>query len=696
MEIDLQKTDIRFVPGIGPKKAVLFKKQGIETVEQLLEYLPLRYVDRSTTTPLNAIHEDEEYTVLVDVIDSRIVSGGKKRLIITVTDNKGLMTVVFFNRPAIFKDIFKPGRKVALSGKVSYYRGYQMVHPDFEFVNEKSDSGIHTGRIIPMYRVPEVWRKSGISSHSLRRIIFAALQKYASQVRDVIPDHIRREEKLLDRKTAIRALHFPDSFELFQKALTYIKWEELFYLFILMGLRKLKYQMPKTGISFAGSTALVKKLIEELPFELTGAQKRVIKEIYEDMRKDIPMHRMIQGDVGSGKTIVALIAMLVARESGYQTALMVPTEILAEQHYFNYRTLLKPYGIEPILLKGAQSAKIRKTVLNSLAQDRQAIVIGTHALFQKEVEFANLGLVVIDEQHRFGVMQRAQLVNKGKVPDILVMTATPIPRTLAFTLFGDLDHSRIDEMPPGRQQIVTAWRTNDRLPKVLDFVEEKIKEGQQAYIVLPLIEESEKIDVRAAQKMYEDLQKSRFAKYSVALLHGRMKANEKENIMNEFKNGNIDVLVSTTVIEVGIDVPNATIMLIIDAHRFGLSQLHQLRGRVGRGKLKSYCVLITPAGISENGKNRMEIMEKTTDGFQLAEEDLRLRGTGEFTGIKQHGANELKFVDLINDYALVEHVKNRVTELLTKDPQIRLQTNVAVREKITKEFNEKLLYIKSF
>ena len=695
MEINLKKLEVKFLKNVGPKRGQLLASHGIPTVEDLLMYFPTRYLDRSKVLPMREINVEDECTVIGEVVNCQVAMGRKKRVIVTVTDLTGMISVVFFNQPSYFKKLFSPGKKVALSGKVSYYRGFQLVHPDFEFIGEDEETGIHTGAIIPLYRIPEAFRKAGLTSHLLRRIIHMGLTQYKNHIIETLPLSIIEDENLISRKDVVFNLHFPETMDLFKKALNYVKFEELFYLLILIGIQKKQYNSPHTGIAFKKTGDMVKELIARLPFELTGAQKRVLQEIYGDMQKDIPMHRLIQGDVGSGKTIVALISMLIARENGYQTALMAPTEILAEQHYYNFTALLKPFNIKPLLLKGSQSRTIKKTVLTALKNDPRAIVVGTHALIQKEVDFKNLGFVVIDEQHRFGVLQRASFIDKGKVPDILVMTAPPIPRTLSFTVFGDLDHSRIDEMPPGRKPVITAWRKKNRLPKIYSFIKERIADGEQVYIVLPLIEESEKLDVKAAEQLYDELSKSWFKDVNISLLHGKMKTAAKEQVMSDFKAGDIKLLVSTTVIEVGVDVPNATIMMIIDAQRFGLAQLHQLRGRVGRGKLRSYCILITPGQVNEVAEERMKILTKTTDGFIVAEKDLQLRGMGQMLGARQHGVNELIFTDFSRDGSLVEHVRKIAFKTIDQDPHLRLPANKLIREKIISKYEDKLVYIQS-
>jgi ATP-dependent DNA helicase RecG len=693
---NLQEIDIQYVKGIGPKRAEAFRKVNITSVQDLLFYFPYRHLDRRNISPIRDLQIGESCTVIGEVVNKAIQRGRRRRLQVTIIDDTGFLTAVFFNQIHLFEKIFSIGAQVAFSGKVTYYNGFQMVHPDFEFFNHGEGKGVHTGSIIPLYSIPEPLRKKGVTTYSLRIVLKNALDQFGIFIKETLPGYVKNEFQLPDLKNVVRWMHFPETPEQLDMAKKRLKLEELFYFLLLMEIQKMRYSIPKTGIAFKKIDDVVKKVLQDLPFELTGAQRRVLREIYTDMSRDIPMHRLLQGDVGSGKTVVALIAMLIARANGYQSALMVPTEILADQHYANFRNLLLPFGIEPVLLKGSQRNSERKKMLEKLKSDTTAIVIGTHALIQETVDFVNLGLIVIDEQHRFGVLQRAQLVEKGKIPDLLVMTATPIPRTIGFLLYGDLDQSKIDELPPGRKPVKTVWRKWDRLPKIIDYIYEQGKEGKQTYIVLPLIEESEKLDVKAAIEMFEELQQTKLNEIGIGLLHGRMKPSQKDEIMQQFKQGKIKVLVSTTVIEVGVDVPAATMIVIVHAERFGLAQLHQLRGRVGRGQEQAYCVLLTENQISDEAKKRMEIMCKTNDGFEIAEYDLQLRGMGELTGLKQHGIGEFKYFHPLHDARFIPHVKEVVRIIIKKDPHLRGSENQILRNQLLSTYKDRLQFLKAY
>lgn len=693
---NLAEVHIQFVKGIGPKRAEAFVKAGIATVKDLLHYFPYRHLDRRNVTSIRDVHLNEENTVVGEIIQKSHQRGRKSRLQLVVYDETGFLTVIFFHQIPVFDKLFQVGDQVAFSGKVTYYHGFQMVHPDFEFFRHGKDIHLHTGSIIPLYSITEPLRKNGISSYSLRRIIRNALEQFGPFIEETLPDYIMHYLGIPSMRNAIQWIHFPEDEEKLEQARKRIKLEELLYFLMVLEIQRVLYSSPRTGISFSHIDDVVKKVIQDLPFELTSAQRRVLREIYQDMQKDTPMHRLLQGDVGSGKTVVALIAMLIARANGYQSVLMVPTEILADQHYFNFKNLLFPFGIEPILLKGSQKPHQRNQMLEKIKNDPRAIIIGTHALIQENVDFSRLGLVVIDEQHRFGVMQRAQLVQKGKVPDLLVMTATPIPRTLALMLYGDLDQSRIDEMPPGRKPVKTVWRKWDAYPRIIDYIYDLAMQGKQSYLVLPLIEESEKLDVKAAVEMFEELQQTKLKEAGLGLLHGKMKAAEKEEVMTRFKEGAIKILVSTTVIEVGVDVPNATFMLIVHAERFGLSQLHQLRGRVGRGSEQAYCVLLTEEEISEDARKRMEVMCKTHDGFEIAEYDLQLRGMGDILGTRQHGMPAFQYFDPIQDERYIGQVKQLVHEIIKKDPHLRGPQHGILRQKILQVYSDSLQFLKGY
>ncbi len=685
--------DVQFVKGVGETRAKQLKKYGISSVQDLLNHIPRRYLDRSTITRINQVSKDEEATIVGQVVKVKLIPRPRRRLVVTIYDKTGLMDAVWFNQADFFAKIFKQDQEVALSGKVGFYRGWQMVHPDFDIIDEAKDQ-LHTGQIISLYPGTQDLRRIGLSSHGFRRIIYNALDKYGKEITENLPANLISSYKLLPRQQTYRLVHFPESMEQLQQPMRRLKYEELFYLQILMALRHYQQQSPVQGIQMTTSGKIIRKVLDQLPFDLTQAQRKVLREIYDDLKSGHPMNRLLQGDVGSGKTLVAMITALIAIENRYQVALMAPTEILAEQHFLNIWDMLAKTDIDLRLLIGSLKNKEKEKVHQELKDGNIDMVIGTHALVQEKVGFKNLGLVIIDEQHRFGVLQRGELIGKGWHPHVLVMTATPIPRTLAMTFYGDLDSSVIDEMPPGRKPVVTAWRRENKLKEVYQFIRERVKQGEQTYIVYPLVEESEKIDLKAATESYQHLQKNVFPEFCLSLLHGRMRSEEKEDAMRKFKSGEIQILVSTTVIEVGVDIPNATILLVEHAERFGLNQLHQLRGRIGRGPKKSYCILITPGDINEVARQRIQMMEKTTDGFKIAEEDLRLRGSGEFFGTRQHGMPDLQFADLVQDQKIIQTARKDAFVIIDKDPQLRLPKNEIIREYFQKHFVEKFQLIR--
>lgn len=687
MSFQLNKIPVQKIKGINEKKAKALATVGVQTIQDLLEYKPRRHLDRSMILPINKLQENEEVTVVGDIVEKRKIPRGRRRLIITIHDGKGTLEGVWFNQVELFDKIFQERQTVALSGKVTRFKRWQMVHPDFDILAEYRDK-LHTGQIIPVYPGTESLRKAGLNSYSFRRIIHDVLKEYEKEIAEILPAKLIKKYKLLPRAAAFKQLHFPESSEKLHQVFRRFKYEELFFLELLMALRKHFYQAPVQAAHMSIDDDLIKKAVEAFPFKLTEAQRKVLTEIYSDLKSGHPMNRLLQGDVGSGKTVVALVAMLMAISSGYQAALMAPTEILAQQHYFNIQDLVhQPIAIS--FLIGSLTANEKTQIHDQLAGGELDLVIGTHALIQENVHFKKLGLVIVDEQHRFGVMQRAELVSKGVYPHVLVMTATPIPRSLALTLYGDLDVSTIDELPPGRQKLRTFWREEDKINLIYEFIRGKIEDGQQAYIIYPLIEESEKMDLKAATEAYKLLQKKIFPDHMLALLHGRLKMEEKERIMNDFKQGKIDVLISTTVIEVGVDVPNATVMVIEHAERFGLSQLHQLRGRVGRGSKESFCILVTPDDINEIAQKRMQVLAKTNNGFFIAEEDLRLRGSGEFFGTRQHGLPDFRYADLVQDKNIVQTARKDAFELVDKDPHLRFTQHQTTREYFKERFREK-------
>lgn len=662
---------IEEVKGVGAKRAAVLNEVGIHTLGDLFYYLPRRYLDRSRTLPMARAPIGQEVTLIGHVRQMRFVPGRKPRFVLVVEDETDDIACTFFQGGRYLQRNFKEGDELAISGKVDLFQGRrQMVHPEYEFIRTNEDELLHTGGIVPLYTSSADMKERGLRNRGFRRMMHGALEAFADQIEDGLPLAIRQRQGLGELGDSLRKVHFPTSMDEVAVARRRLAFGELFDLQLrLARLRKKRLEQAE-GIAFSESQKLVPQLLASLPFELTAAQRRVGAEIYADMQSPQIMNRLVQGDVGSGKTLVGLGAILMAVENGYQAALMAPTEILAEQHYINIKTLVEPLGLTAVFLKGKQRKALRRELLTAIESGVAHIVVGTHALIQEEVHFARLGLAVVDEQHRFGVVQRGALYKKGEKPDLLVMTATPIPRTLALTLYGELEVSVIDELPPGRQPIRTALRAPDRRDAIFEFAGDQARQGRQVYVVYPLIEESEKMDLKSAVEAYEELCHGHLAEFEVALLHGRLAAEEKAEVMDAFKKNRIQVLVSTTVIEVGVDVPNATVMIIEHAERFGLAQLHQLRGRVGRGGEQSFCILVSyaSAGAELSGScERLEMMERTQDGFEIAEKDLQIRGPGEFFGTRQAGMPEFKVADLIEDEDLLQSAREEATRMVAAE-----------------------------
>jgi ATP-dependent DNA helicase RecG len=689
-------TPVQYVKGIGPKRAGLLKKIGISTVEDALSYLPWRYEDRGNLKKIGRVTFGSYETVMGEVVSADVARTKRqwvKVFELVITDKSGMLVGSWFNQP-FMKKAFKVGQKVILSGivKSNPYRGGlpQIDNPEYEIIDEtEQDSLIHTGRIVPIYRTT-----SGLSVRNLRSMIRLILDSCPSQP-EALPHRIVEKYSLMPASQALSEVHFPETLQDLEQlnrgatpAHRRLSFEELFYLELGLALKKRGVVVEKKGISFTWKGLLEARLRETIPFKLTGAQERVIAEIRQDMTAGRPMNRLVQGDVGSGKTIVAMIASLAAVENGYQACIMAPTEILAEQHYRNMAGMANPLGVSVRALTGRMKKKEKESLLAAIADGSAQIIVGTHALIEQDVQFHLLGLAVIDEQHRFGVMQRSTLTAKGYEPDVLVMTATPIPRTLALTVYGDLDVSVIDAMPPGRTPVITRLYFENKRRDAYQFIETELKKGRQAYVVYPLVEETEKSDLKAATEMAAHLQRDIFPQWTVGLVHGRMKSEEKEAAMASFKSGRSHVLVSTTVIEVGVDVPNATVMVIEHPERFGLAQLHQLRGRVGRGADQSYCILMGPRMFAEEARERLTAFSRTTDGFKIAEEDLRLRGPGEFFGTRQSGLPDLRAANIIRDAALLEQARAEAFELIAEDPG--LVRYPLLREAVRKKWQGRL------
>ncbi len=669
-------TSLTYIKGVGPGRAAMLEAKGMRTVEDLLAYVPFRYEDRSNLKALDQLAPGEMATVIAEV-RSASLSGFKRRNLglfeASFTDrSRGILVGKWFHG-GYLANVFAPGQKVALYGKVEYdsFTGQlQMLHPEYEILTDEDDmaeAALHVGRVVPVYEAV-----AKISTRLLRALFNRVLQELPP-VEDQLPEEVRLRLKLPDRWTAIKQTHFPPQdvdmrlLNAFRSQAQFrLIFEEFFWLECGVALKRTKARtMP--GISFELTERVREKVKAMLPFKPTGAQKRVLGEIAQDMKAPRPMNRLLQGDVGSGKTIVAAEAAVIAIENGYQVAVLAPTEILAAQHYFYFKQLLARLDYVVVQLTGSFTSREKMQLKKLIRAGLAHVAIGTHALLEKDVEFAKLGLAIVDEQHRFGVMQRFELLQKGLHPDVLVMTATPIPRTLALTLYGDLDVSVIDEMPPGRKPIVTKHVTADHAESVYSFLKKQIDEGRQAYVVYPVIEESETSAMKAAEKMHEHLSQEVFPGIAVGLMHGRLPAEEKESAMERFKKGEIKILVSTTVIEVGVDVPNATVMVIEQAERFGLSQLHQLRGRVGRGAAQSYCILITER-MGETAKERIRTLVDSTDGFLIAEMDLKLRGPGEFFGTKQSGLPSLRVANILRDKEILEAARREALDFVSHAP----------------------------
>lgn len=666
---------IQYAKGVGPARArLLSERLGIHTVTDLLYRLPRRLEDRGH---LHRIYDLTHGGVeTVQAIVGRVQQFRPRRrrgFVITkavLADGSGILHAVWYNQPYLARQL-PQGARLILHGRVQRQAGeIQMVAPEFELLEEGEET-LHVGRIVPVYGSTE-----GLSQRALRTIVARALDEHASSQEEWLPEGLRRRHDLPVLPVALRQGHFPDSFEAHDAARRRLVYEELLLFQLLLLGRKAAQESETRAVRYGDPGDLITRFHAGLPYSLTGAQRRVIGEILRDLGGPHPMNRLLQGDVGSGKTIVAATALLRCVGGGAQGALMAPTEILAGQHYLTLRALLEPVGIEVVLLIGGLSRAARQDALERIRDGRADVVVGTHALIEGDVAFPRLGLAVVDEQHRFGVTQRAALREKGERPDVLVMTATPIPRTLALTLYGDLDVSTLDELPPARSPIKTFHRPSTRRPQVYEFVRAQVQEGRQAYIVCPLIEESDKLAAEAATELAARLREGPLRGLRVDVLHGRMKVDERDGVMRALRAGVGDVVVATTVIEVGIDVPNASVMVIEDADRFGLSQLHQLRGRVGRGAHQSYCILIADPKTDE-ARSRLDVMIETADGFRIAQRDLEIRGVGELVGdrgqagLRQHGLSDLRVADLVRDQAWLERARHDAAAVLRGDPDLR-------------------------
>ncbi len=688
-------TQIQFLKGVGPKLGELFSRNGINTIRDLIEFVPRAYEDRRVARSIMTLKPNETVSLKAQFVKVSSIAMGKssRRMYdVTLQDSSGQIHCKYFRVPFRgYFDRFEPWQEVRVIGKVTEYRGrIEFHHPDIRVISEEDDALEDT--LVPIYVEIE-----GLSSVKIYRLVQLAINQINAETwPDSMPESLRKKMNLMGRFEALKKLHKPDLKDaqalLDRKSQSHYRliFEEFFWLEFLLASKKQGLKLDP-GPQMTGSGKLAEKLLANLPFELTGDQKKSFQEIKQDLFAKHPMHRLLQGDVGSGKTLVSFLSALVAIESGFQTVLMAPTEILAEQHFKTAAKFLESLGVRTALMVGSLKNSQRNEILQKLADQEIDLLIGTHALLEPDVKLKNLGLVIIDEQHRFGVSQRGILKQKGTNPHFLVMTATPIPRTLALTVYGDLEVSIIRELPPGRSPIQTRVVFESKKSQVLDFLKKQIEAGRQAYVVYPLVEESEKLDLKNAHDEFEKISQL-LPGIQVGLLHGRMKAAEKDEIMDRFRENKIQVLVSTTVIEVGVDVPNASMMIVENAERFGLSQLHQLRGRVGRGTTKSFCVLIMGYAVSEEAKARTQFMEQTNDGFKIAEFDLEMRGPGEFLGIKQSGLPGFKFANILKDTEILETARAAAFAIIDHDPHLKSAENreLTAEMKRSQSFHELL------
>lgn len=679
------------VKGVGTSLLRQLHALDIATVEDLLHHFPRRYLDRRKLTPISEVRIGDEVTVVGTVRQAAVtpLSGRRNLLTVTLYDGSAYLHGVWFNQP-YHADRLKPGTVAAFSGKVQFRFGkLQMVNPSYDIVEDLREVGrrtVHTGRVIPLHPATQK-----LSAAMLRRLVMRALDQFGD-LPDPLPLSLRLRYGFPHVSRALREMHFPTSRGRLNRARQRMAYEELFLLQTALLLRKRRNREEVRGISFAPPGEKLKRFIEGLPFRLTGSQERAFRDIVKDMTEPYPMNRLLQGEVGSGKTVVALLSLLLAWENGYQGTMMAPTEILAEQHFRNLSSLLADFaGVRMELLTGSTSSSRRREILEKAASGEVDILVGTHALIQEDVNFRRLGLVVVDEQHRFGVRQRMLLKSKGVSPDTLIMTATPIPRTLSLTLYGDLEVSVMEELPAGRAETKTVVLDPSRRDEAYGIVEKELEAGRQAYVVCPLVDTSPQVEAKAAEKEAGIL-RDRFAGFSVGLLHGQMPREEREEVMEGFRNGEVQLLVCTTVIEVGIDVPNATVMLVENADRFGLSQLHQLRGRVGRGPYPSYCILLFK-GDTEESMRRMKAVSGISDGFRLAEADLEIRGEGTIFGTRQSGAVDLRVARLIKDYHLLEKARRDAAFILDKDPFLQEPDHALLAEEVKRRFGGNLEWI---
>ncbi len=681
---DPAEISIRYLKGVGPQKSLLFERLGIENISDLFYYLPRRYEDRSKIVPISEIEPGNTHTVVGEVQKTSFFRAktGTRIFEAAIADGNRRVFAVWYNQPYM-RGVFSKGDKVMLYGKVELTKRLQISHPVFEIIDEdKKEESLEMGRIVPVYSLTE-----DITQRYLRNVVNQAIHLYSSQVKDPLPTSLRARRKLVDFKFALENIHFPHSFENLERAYKRLVFEEFFILQVVMALKRKSFKAD--GIKHNTSENLLKDFEDLFHFDFTEGQKKCIKDIEKDMIEEKPMYRLLQGDVGSGKTVIAMYALLLAVNSGYQAAVMAPTEILARQHYVTISKTFMPLGLNVRLLISGIEKEDREKIKKELAQGEVDIVIGTHSLFQEDINYDRLGFVVIDEQHKFGVSQRDTLRKKGKMPDTLVVTATPIPRSLALTIYGDMDISLLKEKPVERGEITTYWVGDDRRELVYKFLRDEVTKGRQAFLVYPRISKTDNSELLSIEEMYKHLKKDVFPDLRLGALHGKMKTDDKKKTMEDFRNKKYDILLATTVVEVGIDVPNATVMVVEHAERYGLAQLHQLRGRIGRSKHDSYCILISEP-TTDSSSERLSAMTQTADGFEIAERDLDIRGPGEFFGTRQSGLPEIRFGNIVKDFDIMEEARKEAFDLVKEDPDLKDENHAGIKENIKERFRGKI------
>ena len=685
------ETDITYLKGVGPQRGSALKKYGIENVGQLLYHFPRRYLDRTTIKYLKETKLGEEAVIIGKVESFGMKQTRKRRYFqMLLNDPTGYLTCIWFNSISWITDKFQTGDTVAVFGKLEFHKGFQIIHPDFDILEDGEDP-VNTGKILAQYSSTAGLKAVGLDSRGFRKVIHTALKQIASDIEDYFTPDFIDEEGLYILQKALEQIHNPENEKSLETAIYRLKYDEHFFLQLLMALKK---QANETNIGhvFPKRGKYEKDIFNSLDFTLTNSQINVLREIRSDMSSSKPMNRLIQGDVGSGKTIVAVLAAAIVISHGAQVAIMAPTEILAEQHYHSFVKFCKPAGICIDLLTGNLKKVERGKICKNLESGKIQLIVGTHALIQEGIDFKDLGMIIVDEQHRFGVQQRKALINKGYSPEVLALTATPIPRTLAFTIHGDMEISIIDELPKNRIPIITKVVKPDRINQIYDFIKKEMDANHQCFVIYPIIEESEKMDWKAANTGYKYLSEKVFQDYAIGYIHGKMKKEERDAQMKAMSQNKIQCLIATTVVEVGIDIPNATIMIIENAERFGLTQLHQLRGRIGRGNIQSYCILVqhnqTPDSI-----HRLKIMESTSNGFNISDEDLKLRGPGEFFGTRQHGYIKSKIANFTEDGPIIRQARKRAFEMVRTDPKLNMDKHQYIRKQFKENYRHMLEFV---